>query len=79
MILFPKIFILISIINVSTFVSIGGNLDQLRDWCHHFPYVNLIRQTRLWNNPDTPWDGNATFNPITGWPTSDFGIIVASE
>jgi hypothetical protein len=72
--------IFISIINVSTPVSIGGNLDALRDWSRSLPYVNLIRQGRGWGNPDTPWTVNTSLaDPITGWPIADFGIQLSSE
>ena len=52
-------------------ISIGVNMPSLVDWGRTQPYINLIRQAR-------PWDGNATFDPVTGWPTSDFGTIIAT-
>ncbi len=30
--------------NVNALVSIGANLDGLRDWSRSLPWVNLIRQ-----------------------------------
>jgi hypothetical protein len=78
MIYFVIISILISLINISTSVSVGGNLYSLRDRIRSLPYVNLIRQARGWGSPDTPWDVNATYDSTTGWPTSDFGVILAS-
>jgi hypothetical protein len=71
--------ILILIENVNTLVSIGANMDGLHDWSRSFPYVNLVRQTRGWGSPSAPWDGNATSDPITGFPTSDFGMVIASD
>ena len=79
MIWFTIVALLVSIGNVHTSVSIGANLDGLADWSRSLPYVNLIRQARTWGTPDKPWDGNATFDPITGWPSSDFGIVLASD
>ncbi len=71
---------MISIINVSTSVPIGGNVDGVRDWSRSLPYVNLIRQARGWGSVDTPWSANASFaDPITGWPISDFGVQLSSE
>ena len=70
--------VLVAIINISTSVPIGGNLFLLRDWSRSLPYVNLIRQTRGWATPDIPWYANATFDPITGWPNTDFAVEVAS-
>jgi hypothetical protein len=70
---------LISIINISTSVPIGGNIYSLRDRIRSLPYVNLIRQARGWSHPDIPWDVNATYDPVTGWPTNDFAVILASS
>ncbi|UJR12213.1 hypothetical protein I4U23_016390 [Adineta vaga] len=54
-------------------------MGALRDWNRSLQYVNLIKQSRIWGSPSTPWDGNATFNPITGWPTNDFGVVIATN
>jgi hypothetical protein len=71
--------IFISIANVNTLVPIGANMDGLADWSRSRPYVNLVHQARTWGSPSGPWDGNATFDPITGWPTSDFGMVTATD
>jgi hypothetical protein len=71
--------ILISIVNVRTLVPIGANLDGLVDWSRSLPYIDLIRQARSWGSPDIPYDNNATFDPTTGWPTSDFGMVIATN
>jgi hypothetical protein len=78
MVWFIIISLLISILNVHTLVSIGANLGALRDWDRTLPYVNLIKQSRKWGSVSTPWDGNATFDPITGWPTNDFGVVLST-
>ena len=70
--------IFILLVHASRSVPLGSNIDALRDWSRSLPYVNLIRQTRGWGSADTPWIGNATFDPVTGWPISDFGVQVAS-
>lgn len=75
---FLIISISISIINLSTSVLVGGNTNFLRDWTRTQPHVNLIRQSRGWGSADTPWYANASFDPITGWPISDFGVELAS-
>ena len=69
---------LILIENVNTLVPIGANMDGLADWSRSRPYVNLIRQSRNWGSPGGPWDGNATFDPKTGWPLEDFGVVTAT-
>lgn len=70
---------MISISNVSTLVPMGANFVGLRDWDRSLPYVNLVRQARIWGSASAPWDGNATFDPTTGWPTSDFGMVIATD
>ena len=70
--------ILISITDVNTLVSLGANMDGLHDWSRSLPYVNLIKQARTWGSASVPWDGNATFDPTTGSPTSDFGVVLES-
>ena len=79
-----KIFFVLSLIlflklSVVRNVSVGGNLHQVRDYVRTLPYVNLIRQAQAWGSIEAPWDGNAIFDPVTGWPTEDFGVIIASE
>lgn len=64
--------------NVDTVTPVGGNLFGLRDSSHALPYVNLIKQTRSWGSPLHPSDGKGPFDPVTGWPTDDFGAVVAS-
>jgi hypothetical protein len=71
--------IFLSIENVNTYVAISANLDGLDDWSRSLPYVDLVRQSRVWGSPKSPWDGNATFDPITGWPTSDFGMVLVTN
>ncbi|CAF1603387.1 unnamed protein product [Rotaria sp. Silwood1] len=79
MIWFIIISISISITNVYTLVSIGANLDNVRDWSRSLSYVNLVRQARVWGSADKPWDGNATFDRISGWPNNDFGMVLAAD
>ena len=71
--------ILISITNINALVPIGGNVPGLSDYGRSQQYANLLRQARPWGSADKPWDGNATFDPTTGWPTSDFGMVIATD
>lgn len=75
---FMIVILMLIIGNVEATVPIGINMDGLVDWSNSMPYVNLVRQSRPWGSPSAPWDGNATFDPKTGWPTSDFGMILVS-
>jgi hypothetical protein len=70
--------ILVSISNVNL-VSISAGLDGLADWSRSLVYVNLVRQARTWGSPQAPYDNNATFDPKTGWPTEDFGMVIATN
>lgn len=77
-----KVIIIFMIFATSTLdatIPIGVNMDGLVDWSGSLPYVDLVRQSRPWGPPLTPWDSNATFDPVTGWPTSDFGMCLVSE
>jgi hypothetical protein len=38
-----------------------------------------MRQARKWGSPFNPSIQNATYDPITGWPTSDFGVVLVSS
>ena len=71
--------VLISLGNVHSLVPIGAGMNGLGDWSRSHPYVNLIHQARKWGSPQTPFDGSATFDPKTGWPTCDFGVVIATD
>lgn len=70
--------LLLSIEDVQS-VSISGGLDGLADWSRSHVYVNLVRQARSWGSAQSPYDNNATFDPQTGWPTEDFGMVIATD
>jgi hypothetical protein len=72
------ILILVSIADVFTSVPVGGNLDILGFDGRTQPYVNLIKQSNTWGNASSPWQPSATVDPTTGWPTSDFGVIISA-
>jgi hypothetical protein len=74
---FTIISLLVSISNVDL-VSISAGMDGLADWSRGHVYVNLVRQARSWGSPQVPYDNNATFDPKTGWPTEDFGMVLAT-
>ena len=71
--------ILISTSKIDTSIPIGVNIGSLRDWNRSLQYVNLIKQSRIWGSPSTPWDGNCTMDSISGWPVEDFGVILATN
>lgn len=55
----------------------GGNMNVLADWTRTLPYVNLLKQARKFGTADNPFNGNASIDPVTGWPTSDFAMVLA--
>ena len=73
------ILVLLTIEKINALVPLSANLDGLADWSRSRPYVNLVRQARSWGSPAAPYDNNATFDPVTGWPTSDFGMVLATD
>ena len=73
-----SLLLMISIINISVSLPLGGNTFTLADWTRSLPYVNLVKQGRNWGTADNPFNGNATVDPATGWPTCDFGMVLAS-
>mgnify|MGYP002475020929 CR=1 FL=1 len=79
MIWFQIVYILILVSNIHALILISANFVGLSDYSRSLPYVDLIEQSRKWGSPGTPWDGNGTFDSITGWPTADFGVIIVSD
>jgi hypothetical protein len=71
--------ILISIKDVSTSVSIGANMDYLLYESRSQPYVNLVRQSYGWANVSNPLQLIPNVDPKTGWPTSDFSVILSKN
>jgi hypothetical protein len=71
-------FMLLSIATVHTLVPIGGNMNFLLEFNRIQPYVNLVRQSAAWGNITAPWIPITTVDPRTGWPTSDFAVILSS-
>jgi len=59
-------------------IPIGANMDGLADWSRSRPYINLVRQSRKRGSANAPWNGNAPFDPINGWPKSDFGMVTGT-
>ncbi len=71
--------ILISIANVNAIVPIAVNIDVLFFESRSQPYINLIKQSHAWGNVSNPWQSTATTDPKTGWPTSDFAVVLSAS
>ncbi|CAF0926578.1 unnamed protein product [Rotaria sordida] len=39
---------------------------------------NISAYIAIGGGPSSPWDANATFDPIAGWPTRDFGMVLST-
>jgi hypothetical protein len=59
----------------SDLTPVGANLDGIADYSRTVPFVDLVRQSRKFGSPSTPWDGNCAVDSL-GWPTTDFGVIL---
>lgn len=70
--------VIISITTVHTSVRIGANMPGIVYYGRSQPYVDLVKQAHRWGTPINPGDGNATIDPVTGWPTEDFSVIFAA-
>ena len=67
-----------SVTYVHTTVHVGANMPSIVYYSRSQQYVDLVKQSHKWGTPMNPGDGNATMDPVTGWPTGDFGMLVAA-
>lgn len=58
-------------------VTVSANVAGL-EFNAAVPFVDMMRQSRPWSAPSTPWEGMpaAGVDPRTGWPLSDFGVTI---
>ncbi|CAF1259509.1 unnamed protein product [Rotaria sordida] len=40
--------------------------------------ANISAYIAIGGSPSSPWDRDATFDPTTGWPTRDFGMVLST-
>ncbi len=66
---------LLSNVVFSSPTPLGINLEGLRDWSRSLIFVDLIKSSRKFGNPQKPWEGEVRLG-AEGWPTEDFGVIV---
>jgi len=60
-------------------VPMGANMDFLIYFDRTQPYVNLVRQANAWGNLTSPWRAITEVDPKTGWPMTDFSVILISS
>lgn len=59
----------------SSLLDEGTNLDGVADYSYTLPFVNVVKQSRIWGSLPSPWDGNCTVDE-QGWPNqSNFGNV----
>ena len=56
-------------------VPIGANLGGVSDWSRTNEFADLVKQSRTFGTPGTPWDENAPLD-ADGWPTGDAGVVL---
>lgn len=56
-------------------IEIGGNPPGIFDWSRTHEFSDLVKQSRQFGPPATPWDGGIPVD-ANGWPTEDFGVIL---
>jgi hypothetical protein len=71
--------IFISVQNVNTAVPVAVNTDVIFFESRSQPYVDLIKQSNAWGNASSPWQSIPTADPHTGWPTSDFAVVISAS
>ena len=57
---------------------LGGNLNESTDWDHTHPFVDLMKQARLFGSVNAPWDETAVLGS-DGWPVGDFGVTLMTD
>jgi hypothetical protein len=61
----------------TTPVVLGGNLEGVADWSYSNVFADLVKQSRGFGPPSAPWSGTVPIDG-NGWPTVDFGVILAT-
>jgi hypothetical protein len=56
-------------------VPLGVNLESIADWARLTPFADLMKSSRAWGLPKTPWVRGVKVDAL-GWPTEDAGVVV---
>jgi hypothetical protein len=67
--------LVVSSVSMAQNAPVGAGIDGIADWSSTHPFGNLVKQSRKWGTPNTPWDGNIPVD-AAGWPTTDFGAVL---
>jgi len=56
-------------------MPLGANIDGVADYSRTLPFVNIVKQSRVWGSAAAPWDGNCSVG-ADGWPSqASFGNV----
>jgi hypothetical protein len=56
-------------------VDFGVNLEGVSDWSRLSPFVDLMKSSRVWGLPSSPWIHEVRTD-AQGWPLEDAGVVV---
>jgi hypothetical protein len=56
-------------------VPIGVNLEAVADYARLTPFVDLMKSSRAWGLPNSPWTRGVKVDAL-GWPMEDAGVVV---
>ena len=59
--------------------NIGGNLEEIEDFSHSHAFADLVHQSRVFGDPDRPFEPGTVKFDVDGWPTTDFGVILMTD
>ena len=60
-------------------MPLGANIAGVADYGYTFPFVNVVKQARVWGSAAQPWDSNCTVGP-DGWPAqASFGNVFVTS
>lgn len=54
---------------------LGVGLEGVTDWAKARMFADLVKGSRRFGSPGTPWDEAAPVD-AQGWPTADFGVVL---
>ncbi len=54
---------------------LGAGLNGISDWSRTNEFADLVKQSRSFGSPGTPWDESAPVD-ARGWPSGDAGVVL---
>jgi hypothetical protein len=67
-------------VSASSTLPLGVNLEGIADWMHSPMFVDAIKTSRPFGQPDQPWvDSGKMHVDANGWPLEDAGSVIMSQ